>query len=49
MAEEVEGLEGQVAGDSWTKEEAEQGSELKAMLPGHKGRDGFNYNCDHGK
>lgn len=48
MAEDVEELEKQVAGDGRTKE-AEQGPELKAMLPPHKGGDGLNYDYNREK
>ena len=38
-----------MAGDRRTKEEAEQGPELKAMLPPHKGGDGLNYDYNRAK
>lgn len=49
MVEDVEELEKQVAGDRRTNEEAEQGPELKAMLPPHKGGDGLDYNYNREK
>ena len=38
-----------MAGDRRTKEEAEQGPELKGMLPPHKGGDGLNYDYNRAK
>lgn len=39
---------GGARGDTWTKEEDEQGSDPEVMLPGHRRGDGFSHHASDG-